>query len=158
MLIRDMGVQECREVLSRVGFGRLACVRNELPYVVPIYFAYEPDCLYGFSAVGQKIEWMRSNPHVCVEVDEVASHFRWKSVIVTGRYEELSETGKCTAELSKAHHLIEKRYLWWQAAYAADQFRHSHDADSSPLFYCIHIGEMTGRSAAPDPIEIGVPL
>ena len=52
------------------------------PYIVPIYFAYEPDHVYGFTTLRQKVEWMRSNPLVCVEVDEVLSHFRWSSVIV----------------------------------------------------------------------------
>ena len=51
MLVKDMSVEECREVLARIGFGRLACARNNQPYVVPIYFAYEPDHLYGFCTV-----------------------------------------------------------------------------------------------------------
>ena len=59
------------------------------PYIVPIYFAYEPDHIYGFTTLGQKVEWMRANPLVCVEVDEVLSHFRWSSVVVVGRYENL---------------------------------------------------------------------
>jgi uncharacterized protein len=52
---------------------------------MPIYFAYQPDRLYGFSSVGRKIEWMRANPRVCVEADEVTDHFHWTSVIVSGR-------------------------------------------------------------------------
>ena len=31
------------------------------------------DYLYSFSTVGQKIEWMRANPNVCVETDEVTN-------------------------------------------------------------------------------------
>ena len=34
---------------------------------------------------------MRANPLVCVEVDEVAAHDLWVSVIAFGRYEELSK-------------------------------------------------------------------
>ena len=66
-------------------------LKNNQPYVVPIYFAYEPDRLYGFSTVGQKVEWMRDNPLVCVEADEVRAHNEWASVVVLGRYEELSD-------------------------------------------------------------------
>jgi uncharacterized protein len=157
MLIKDMSVEECREALNRVGFGRLACARNNQPYIVPIYFAYEPDHLYGFCTVGQKIEWMRSNPLVCVEVDEVMSHFRWKSVIITGRYQELPDIPEHSSQRLQAQALIEKRYLWWQIAYAADQFRRSKK-DAPPLFYCIHIDDMTGRSAVPDSVESTVPL
>ena len=34
---------------------------------------------------------MRANPRVCVEWDEVEEYDRWVSVIVFGRYEELSD-------------------------------------------------------------------
>ena len=77
--------------MARLGFGRLACAHQNQPYIVPIYFAYEPDHLYGFATLGRKVEWMRSNPLVCVQVDDVISHFRWSSVIVLGRYEELPD-------------------------------------------------------------------
>ena len=64
MLVREMSQQECKELLARLGFGRLACAQENRPYIVPIYFASEPDRLYGFATMGQKIEWMRSNPIV----------------------------------------------------------------------------------------------
>ena len=67
MLISEMSGEECRDLLSRLGFGRLACAHQNRPYIVPIYFAYEPDHLYGFATMGQKVEWMRSNPLVCVD-------------------------------------------------------------------------------------------
>ncbi len=91
MLVNEMTGKECREFLARSSFGRLACTRESEPYIVPIYFVYESDHLYGFSTFGQKIRWMRSNPRVCVEIDEVPNHFRWKSVIVSGRYKELPD-------------------------------------------------------------------
>jgi len=155
MVIKDLSVDECGELLARINFGRLACARSNQPYIVPIYFAYEPDHLYGFTTAGQKVEWMRSNPQVCVEVDEVTSHFQWKSVVITGRYEELRDTPEHSSERAQA--LLQKRYLWWQTAYEAGQLRHSKTA-AAPIFYCIHIAEMTGRSAVPDSSESNVPL
>ena len=89
MLIHTLNKKECGELLKRLGFGRLGCASKNQPYVVPIYFAYEPDRLFGFSSVGQKIEWMRDNPLVCVEADEVIDYDNWMSVLVFGRYEEL---------------------------------------------------------------------
>jgi nitroimidazol reductase NimA-like FMN-containing flavoprotein (pyridoxamine 5'-phosphate oxidase superfamily) len=91
MLIEDLNKQECGEVLKRLGFGRLSCASKNQPYVVPIYFAYEPNHIFGFSTVGQKIEWMRKNPRVCVEADEVIGQDNWTSVLVFGRYEELPD-------------------------------------------------------------------
>jgi nitroimidazol reductase NimA-like FMN-containing flavoprotein (pyridoxamine 5'-phosphate oxidase superfamily) len=149
MLIRDLTPQECREVLARTGFGRLGCAQDNQPYVVPIYFAYEPERLYSFTTVGQKIEWMRTNPKVCLEVDEVESHFQWMSVIVTGRYQELPNTRKFRTERQNALVALEKRVLWWQTAIAAKRWPVGHGT-AEPLFYCIHIDSMTGLRAFPD--------
>ena len=91
MLIDVMTKQECREVLARVSFGRLACSLRDQPYVVPVCLAYELDAIYIFSTPGKKIEWMRANPRVCIEVDEIADQSRWATVIVNGWYEELPE-------------------------------------------------------------------
>jgi len=37
MLIHEMTEHECRTVLGRISFGRLACARNNQPYVLPVY-------------------------------------------------------------------------------------------------------------------------
>src|ERR1700737_3319129 len=71
----------CREanldLLARTHLGRLACAQGSQPYVVPFYFAYNNNSLYSFTTVGQKIDWMRANPLVCVEADEVVSPEEW---------------------------------------------------------------------------------
>jgi len=157
VLIRELTPAECREILTRNGFGRLGCARDNQPYVVPIYFAYEPDHLYGFTTVGQKIDWMRRNPKVCVEVDEVSNHFQWMSVIITGRYQELRNTAELSAERLHAQQVLEKRMLWWQTAFAAKQLP-SRRESGDPFFYCIHIDSMTGHRAVPDPVESSIGL
>jgi uncharacterized protein len=149
MLVREMSKRECRDLLERLGFGRLGCASKNQPYVVPIYFAYEPDHLFGFSTEGQKIKWMRANPLVCVEADEVVGQDDWSSVLVLGRYEELPDSPKYAALRLHAHSLLEKRSLWWRSAIASSQTR---DAAVRPLpiFYCVHIDEMTGHRASPE--------
>jgi len=138
--------------LTRTVFGRLGCASDNQPYVVPIYFAYEPDQLYGFTTVGRKIDWMRKNPKVCVEVDEVVDHFRWMSVIVTGRYQELPNSVEFGSERERALMALEKRLLWWQTAFAARQLPTRYETPE-PLFYCIFIDSMTGLRAIPDAVE-----
>lgn len=149
MLVQDLNEKECWTLLKRLGFGRLGCARKNQPYVVPIYFACEPDRLFGFSTVGQKIEWMRTNPFVCIEADEVLDADNWTSVLVFGRYEELSDDPKNAALRVRAHSLMEKRTLWWQPAIASAQTRDEHFGPF-PVFFCIHIDEMTGHRASPD--------
>ena len=94
MVIREMTTEECIRVLAGAKLARLACAHENQPYVVPVYLAYDEEsaCLYGFTTLGQKVEWMRANPLVCVEVDEIAAHDQWVSVIAVGRYEEIPET------------------------------------------------------------------
>jgi|SRR6516162_261038 nitroimidazol reductase NimA-like FMN-containing flavoprotein (pyridoxamine 5'-phosphate oxidase superfamily) len=152
MLIREMNAQECRDLLARLGTGRLGCARNNQPYVVPVYFAYEPDRLYGFSTAGQKIEWMRENPLVCVEADEVHSHNQWASVVVLGRYEELPDKPEYIEVRRQAQSVLEKRAMWWQTGYAASQSRRG-PKPAAPVFYCIHIEQLSGHKATPDAVE-----
>jgi uncharacterized protein len=155
MIESKMSVQESQELISRLGFGRLACSRNNQPYIVPIYFASDSDHLYGFATMGQKIEWMRSNPLVCVEIDEIKSHVDWASVVLRGRYEELPDTPEFETHRQQAHALLEKRSLWWQTACAAAQTRAKTTQDI-PVLYCIHIEEMSGRRVSADPVEISL--
>ena len=152
MLITKLRSGECRKLLARVGFGRLACVSNSRPYIVPIYFSYEAECLYCFSTLGRKIEWMRENPLVCVEVDEIVAHDHWVSVVALGHYLEFSNSPKDAKGQAYARSLIERRSLWWQSGYSAVQVRRQRKP-VVPVFYCIQIEEMTGIRASPDTRE-----
>ena len=118
------------------------------PYIVPIYFAYELDHLYGFSTPGRKLELMRSNPKVCVEADEITNHFQWTSVIVSGQFEEFPDRPEFREKRLNAEQELEKRMLWWQTAYASRGLR--TDDASTPIFYSIQISAMTGRRAIPE--------
>jgi uncharacterized protein len=152
MLITKMRSRDCRELLARLGFGRLACASNNRPYVVPIYFSYDDERLYCFSTLGRKIEWMRENPLVCVEVDEIVAHDNWVSVVALGHYLEFSNSRKDVKAREYIRSLIERRPLWWQSGYNAVQVRHKRKP-VIPVFYCIQIEEMTGVRAFPDTRE-----
>lgn len=115
---------------------------------MPTYLAYEPDRIYAFATIGQKIEWMRLNPFVCLEADEVQSDEDWASVVVRGRYEELLEKLEYYSEMRRqAQASLEKRFLWWQMGFAAARTRQELNRET-PVFYCIHIEEITGHRAS----------
>ena len=158
MIVHEMTEDECRSALARVSFGRLACAHDGQPYVVPIYFSYDgshiyglgaPGQIYGFSTLGQKIEWMRANPLVCVEIDDHTSHNEWMSVVVSGRYEELPDTPTFECERAHACEILRRRAMWWEPALVVTE----HREQLAPIFYRIHIRQMTGRRAMPDPVE-----
>lgn len=153
MYIHEMTDAECRSALQRAKVGRLSCARDNQPYVVPTYFAFDGEHLYGFTTVGQKIEWLRANPQVCLEIDELIGPDQWMSVIVFGRYEELPDEPQYQAMRIKAHQLfLRQRAMWWEPAYMSDAHR---DVSHSilPVFYRIQIRQMTGHRATPDMVE-----
>jgi uncharacterized protein len=148
LLNQEMTREASLDLLARTRLGRLACVQGSQPYVVPFYFSYKNDSLYSFSTVGQKINWMRTNPLVCVEVDEVVSPEEWVSLIISGRYEELPDTPEYQPERVAAYNLMQKRAVWWEPAYAKT-ILHAANHSLEPVFYRIHIVEITGHRASP---------
>ncbi|HUO24026.1 MAG TPA: pyridoxamine 5'-phosphate oxidase family protein [Candidatus Aquilonibacter sp.] len=145
MIINAMSETECRALLSRASMGRLGCSLNDQPYVLPIHVACESDYIYVLSTFGQKIQWMRANPKVCVEIDETGANSEWASVVVSGQYEELKEP-QYSEERSHARKLLEKRTQWWQTAFAERQLK-AGDSLISPVFFRIHIDSVTGLRA-----------
>ena len=165
MVIREMSKEECLRVLAGAMLARLACAKENQPYVIPVYLAYHEasGCLYGFTTPGQKVEWMRANPLVCVEVDEIAAYDKWVSVIATGRYEELPETPGCDDERLQAWQVLKTHPMWWEpgsTAWAARTHRDSAEPFIS-VYYRIRIDRVTGHDAtrdARDAISCAVPV
>lgn len=144
MLIEEMPRQACIDVLTRTRSGRLACAKDGQPYITPFFFAYQSDALYSFSTVGQKITWMRANPLVCVETDEVKTPQQWSSVIVFGRYEELPPESEYEGARKLAHRLLQQRPIWWEPGYA----KTVQEGSERPLdlvYFRIHIAQITGH-------------
>jgi len=148
-MIQELTRQASLDLLARTRLGRLACSQGGQPYVVPIYFAYHDECLYGFATVGQKIEWMRANPLVCVEVDEMDGPERWVTVLVFGRYEELSDTPEWAAARTVAHTLLRRHAAWWEPAYRKTVL-HGVEHPLVPVFYRIHCRRISGHRAVPE--------
>jgi nitroimidazol reductase NimA-like FMN-containing flavoprotein (pyridoxamine 5'-phosphate oxidase superfamily) len=144
MLVHKMTDAECRSVVARAPYGRLACVSGDQPYIVPVAIYLDPDApfLYGFSTLGQKVRWMRANPRVCVEVEEVASRKSWTTVIVFGRYQEIPRSGPGAGIRRRAAQLLGKQAEWWLPATAQVSSGEEH---AVPVLYRIRIGRMSGR-------------
>jgi hypothetical protein len=177
MLIREMTREECLRTLAAARLAKLACAHENQPYVVPVYLAYrEPSsgeaCLYGFTTLGQKVVWMRANPLVCVEVDEVVTYDQWVSVIATGRYEELPATsandtarGRLPEQSGSRHNendeewcdnevwqVLKAHPMWQEPGSAAWAARTHHDSAEPliPIYYRIRIDGVTGHEATRD--------
>ena len=148
MRIIPLSQQECSELLKRVSIGRLACSLDNQPYVVPVAFSYDAECIYIFSTVGKKIKWMRQNPKVCLQADEIGNRSNWRSVIVTGTYLELREP-QYTAQREHALEQLAQYSEWWRNPLAERRERTS-DLSIEPVFFRIDIGSMTGLRGIPE--------
>ncbi len=178
-MIREMSKEESLRVLAGTRIARLACAHENQPYIVPVFLAYyEPfageACFYGFTIPGQKLEWMRANPLVCVEVDKVETYDQWVSVIAFGRFEELPETpGRDDERLraqerpqrvpetspeilatgderSRAFQLLKAQVMWWEPGSSTWAARvHGEPAKPyRPVYYKIWIDSVTGHESA----------
>jgi len=142
MRIDELNETECREFLSRSSMAKLGCCLNDQPYIIPVGFAYEDNFIYVFATLGKKIEWMRTNPKVCVQVDESKGKSDWVSVIANGEYEELPEP-KFAEERAHARSLLQKRHHWWLNALAERRIQ-MRDQEIKPIFFRIQIQSLSG--------------
>jgi nitroimidazol reductase NimA-like FMN-containing flavoprotein (pyridoxamine 5'-phosphate oxidase superfamily) len=148
MKIEELTKQASLDFLAGSHFGRLACAKLSQPYITPFNFAYHDHCIYSFSTVGQKIEWLRANPLACVQVDDIASPQQWTSVIVFGRYEELSATGDGRAACELAFKLLQQRPVWWEPGFARTTL-HGTPRPLEPVYYRLSVEEISGHRATP---------
>ena len=145
MIIRELTTQASIDLLKRVHLGRLACARANQPYVLPIFFAYHENSLYSATTEGQKTEWMRENPLVALEIDEIISAQHWESVIVYGRYEEFADTPEMRGQRELAWSLLQNaNALWWEPAYV-ETILGGAERPMMPLYFRIRIERLTGH-------------
>jgi nitroimidazol reductase NimA-like FMN-containing flavoprotein (pyridoxamine 5'-phosphate oxidase superfamily) len=103
--VEDMPKGEMVALLLRVGFGHLGCAREGRPYVVPMHYAYNSEDLYFFTTEGTKTDYITANPQVCMQVEEVEDASHWRSVMVTGHAERVTQAD----EMERAMQLITER-------------------------------------------------
>jgi uncharacterized protein len=145
MRIRELNAADCVEILKRLELGHLACSRHDQPYIVPIHFSFDPsqNCLYAVSGVGQKIQWMRENPKVCVEVEDIADKNHWTTVLVYGEYQELDDSASDAPARKHALELFRSRPEWWLPAASRTDKREPHPM----VLYRIRVDRLSGRRA-----------
>lgn len=142
MNIREMDRSDCIALLSSSRLARLACSKDNIPYVVPISFRYVDGHILSVSRPGQKIEWMRSNAHVCLEVDQISHKRQWKSLVVHGLFRELTDTDEREVTWS----ILQEQNDWWEPGGMKPMSQHV-EGGLDPVYFRIEIGSMSGRQA-----------
>jgi hypothetical protein len=77
-------------ILENNYIGHLSYIYQNRPYVVPItyYFDKENNNIICYSGEGHKMNAMRKNSSISLQVGEVESVNNWKSVLVHGTFEQ----------------------------------------------------------------------
>lgn len=89
--IDEMGQKEIQDFLQQVGYGHLGYIHEGKPYVMPMHYYLEEKDIYLFTTVGMKTHDIDANPAVCLQVEEIHTPVHWRSVIVTGQAERVTE-------------------------------------------------------------------
>ena len=98
--------KEIDEIIRRCQICRLGLVDGDEPYVVPMNFGYEKNCVYFHGALtGRKMSILESGPRICLEFDlahEMVIHEdtackwsqKYESVIAWGKAEIMGDPVK----------------------------------------------------------------
>jgi uncharacterized protein len=91
-MITRLSQEETRALLTASRVGRLGCVYEGGPYVVPINYVLDGESIYVHSLPGRKLVALRANPRACLQVDKVIDAYHWSSAIAFGVFEEVTDT------------------------------------------------------------------
>jgi nitroimidazol reductase NimA-like FMN-containing flavoprotein (pyridoxamine 5'-phosphate oxidase superfamily) len=89
--IDEMSLKDIRKLLHKVGYGHLAFIYEGKPYTMPLHYYLEDSDIYLFTTEGIKTYGMDANPEICLQVEEVHDSWHWRSVMVKGRAERLTD-------------------------------------------------------------------
>ncbi|HLU31620.1 MAG TPA: pyridoxamine 5'-phosphate oxidase family protein [Acidimicrobiia bacterium] len=74
---------QCQSLLTSSSIAHLAVVDDGAPYVTPISYVMIGDALFVRTSPGRRIQALRTNPKVCIEVSEYHDDTGdWESVVI----------------------------------------------------------------------------
>jgi nitroimidazol reductase NimA-like FMN-containing flavoprotein (pyridoxamine 5'-phosphate oxidase superfamily) len=82
-----------------------------------MHYAYDGKDLYFFTTQGMKTQFIEANPQVCLQTEEITDSTNWRSVMVIGRANELTNAD----EIQRAMKLITERHPSLTPAISATQ-------------------------------------
>ncbi len=139
--IDEMGQIEMQDFLHKVGYGHLGYIHEGKPYVVPMHYYLEDSDIYLFTTQGMKTHDININPEICLQVEEIHDPLHWRSVIVTGQAERLTDQ----TVIDRAMTFIKERNPKLSPAINRT-WTDSWGRGEEITIYRIHTSEITGRT------------
>lgn len=138
-MISTLSEEHAKQMLTHNKIGRLGCIFDGEPYVVPVNYVYDGVSIFIHSLYGKKINAMRENPRVCFQIDEIEDDFNWRSVIVYGNYEEIA----LKDERATAMNLLLKRF---PSLTPVETYIVEGSGTPAPIMFRIRIDKITSLS------------
>jgi len=91
MKIGRLKLSDALTILHENRLGYLGCISNGEPYVLPINYYFDGKHIFSHSLPGMKIDALRKNPQVCLQVSQIRDSYHWRSAIAYGAYDEISD-------------------------------------------------------------------
>ena len=99
--------EEALELLENQPVAHLGVIVDGRPYVTPMSFVLDGERVLFRTMAGAKLEGIKSNPEVCIEVASYeAETGHWASAIVTGKASEVTDDEL----MSKTTSLLFRKY------------------------------------------------
>lgn len=153
-MVGNLKKKEIREILKNNYVGRLGFCLKGRPYIIPTtyYFDESTSGIISHSREGMKIDEMRKNKEICFEIEEVDSLSRWKSVLLWGKYEELTGSTARFALHNFVSHVRELLHKQGKdAAHFIDDMSYADAEDGKAIIYRIHILKQSGKYGSKNP-------
>jgi nitroimidazol reductase NimA-like FMN-containing flavoprotein (pyridoxamine 5'-phosphate oxidase superfamily) len=138
---------EMEEVLLDNVLGHIGFNDGSNTFVYPTNYVYDGNFIICHSQAGHKIQVMRKNKRVCLQVDEINKDINWRSVMVLGDYQELVEE----RDRHNAMKLFVDRFLPLKIKDPSTTSgikglgNIEQNENTRPVFYRILIDEKSGR-------------
>ncbi len=148
VMIENLEIRECKELLNNNYIGHLAFISQNEPYIIPITYYYNQvnNSIVSYSAEGHKIEAMRKNDAVSIEVEEIKSVNNWRSVSIHGTFEELKGID-AKYLLHEFTQNVKKIITRKEGAHPKfiSEFSSKLSEQGIPIVYRININKITGK-------------
>ena len=139
--IDEMSLKEIQGFLQQMGYGHLGFIHEGKPCVMPMNYYMEDSDIYLFTTEGMKTHDIDLNPEVCLQVEEISSPLHWRSVVVMGRADQLTDQ----QDIDRAMPFIKERNPTLSPALNRT-WTDAHGRSEAIAIYRIHPTEMSGRT------------
>ena len=147
-MIYNLKDHRCKEILHNNYIGHLGYVYNNKPFVLPITYYYNilQNTITCYSGEGHKINALRTNSNVSLEVAEIESLNQWQCVVIEGQFREF-EGSSAKLNLHKFYEgvkrLIEEKE--GKSPKFISEFSSKLYREGQPIVFEIAVSTLTGR-------------